>query len=79
MTLPYKWCVKHVWQGQQNTAKFEDYYDAQEYATRWNAFVSPFDSTVCLNGNNSTSQPLSTTEGGEFSASVKTAMSKPTP
>ena len=73
-TVPFKGCVKHTWQGQQNTAKFEDYYDAQEYATRWSAFVSPFDSTVCLNGNSSTSQPLSMTEGEGFSASAKTAM-----
>ena len=56
----FKWCVKHVWQGKENVAKFEDYTEAQEYATRWKAFVEHF---PCLNDNNNTSQPLSTTEG----------------
>lgn len=68
----FKWSVKHLWKGEYNVANFNDYYDATEYAARWGAFVVPF-GNVCLNGNSSTSQPLSMTDEGESSAQAKTA------
>ena len=83
----FNWCVVHLWQGQENVAKFDDYYEAQEYAARWKSYVLPYvqnivlasTSEACLNGNSNMSLPLSTTGEAGFSQQDSTATLKPTP
>lgn len=65
----YKWAVEHQWQGSLNTAKFEDYYDALDYASKWNSNVIPWP-----NDNNNLSVLLSMTEEEDCLQQGKTVM-----